>query len=189
MFSVPLFACKMATPHTQEHIYIAHTLNIRYTHTGLSVLYIETFDTSNYYHHIGKGIILYYDSPTTTLLPRLLPASVDILKHNHDVAISPHPSELPMLSPLLHSVLRTLDLWVGGLVAHLESKRGPPPEYIPGCFAESNVPGPPIHKYRALLETHNTPFAWVPSYLEVTKFTNNTKFIFNLFFHFLISWI
>ncbi|KAK3861276.1 hypothetical protein Pcinc_032726 [Petrolisthes cinctipes] len=66
--------------------------------------------------------------------------------------------ELPMQSPLLHSVLRTLDLWVGNLVNHLERKRGPPPEYIPGCFAESQVVGPPIHKYRALLETHNTPF-------------------------------
>ncbi|XP_050731976.1 dmX-like protein 2 isoform X2 [Eriocheir sinensis] len=67
--------------------------------------------------------------------------------------------ELPMQSPLLHSILRALDHWIDALVSHLESKRGPPPEYIPGCFAETQVMGPAILKYRALLETHNTPFA------------------------------
>ncbi|XP_069954424.1 dmX-like protein 2 isoform X5 [Cherax quadricarinatus] len=66
--------------------------------------------------------------------------------------------ELPMQSPLLHSILRTLDQWLDALVTHIESKKGPPPEYIPGCFAESQVVGPAILKYRGLLETHNTPF-------------------------------
>ncbi|XP_071522289.1 dmX-like protein 2 [Panulirus ornatus] len=67
--------------------------------------------------------------------------------------------ELPMQSPLLHSILRTLDQWLAALVTHIESKKGPPPEYIPGCFAETQVVGPAILKYRGLLETHNTPFA------------------------------
>nr|XP_027212864.1 dmX-like protein 1 [Penaeus vannamei] len=67
--------------------------------------------------------------------------------------------ELPMQSPLLHSILRTLDQWLASLVNHIENKKGPPPEYIPGCFAESQVTGPAILKYRGLLETHNTPFA------------------------------
>ncbi|XP_042889042.1 dmX-like protein 2 isoform X6 [Penaeus japonicus] len=67
--------------------------------------------------------------------------------------------ELPMQSPLLHSILRTLDQWLACLVNHIENKKGPPPEYIPGCFAESQVTGPAILKYRGLLETHNTPFA------------------------------
>nr|XP_045610736.1 dmX-like protein 2 [Procambarus clarkii] len=66
--------------------------------------------------------------------------------------------ELPMQSPLLHSILRSLDQWLAALVTHIESKKGPPPEYIPGCFAESQVVGPAILKYRGLLETHNTPF-------------------------------
>ncbi|KAG0712234.1 DmX-like protein 1 [Chionoecetes opilio] len=64
-----------------------------------------------------------------------------------------------MQSPLLHSLLRTVDQWIDSLVLHIEGKKGPPPEYIPGCFAESQVVGPAILKYRALLETHNTPFA------------------------------
>ncbi|KAK8379722.1 hypothetical protein O3P69_019607 [Scylla paramamosain] len=67
--------------------------------------------------------------------------------------------ELPMQSPLLHSILRAVDQWIDSLVQHIEGKRGPPPEYIPGCFAETQVVGPAILKYRALLETHNTPFA------------------------------
>lgn len=70
-------------------------------------------------------------------------------------------TELPMQSPLLHSILRTLDQWLASLVNHIENKKGPPPEYIPGCFAESQVTGPAILKYRGLLETHNTPFAYV----------------------------
>ncbi|XP_068239086.1 dmX-like protein 2 isoform X2 [Palaemon carinicauda] len=67
--------------------------------------------------------------------------------------------ELPMQSPLLHSILRSMNQWLGELIDHLENKKGPPPEYIPGCFAESAVAGPAILKYRGLLETHNTPFA------------------------------
>ncbi|KAG0712235.1 DmX-like protein 2 [Chionoecetes opilio] len=48
-------------------------------------------------------------------------------------------TELPMQSPLLHSLLRTVDQWIDSLVLHIEGKKGPPPEYIPGCFAESQV--------------------------------------------------
>ncbi|XP_076053753.1 rabconnectin-3 alpha isoform X2 [Oratosquilla oratoria] len=66
--------------------------------------------------------------------------------------------ELPMQSPLLHSILRVLDSWVASMVAHLEGKKGPPPEYIPGCFADAMASGPAILKYRGILEKHNTPF-------------------------------
>lgn len=38
--------------------------------------------------------------------------------------------------------------------------RGPAPiDFIPGCFIESDMKGPAIHKYRSLLEKHNTPFS------------------------------
>lgn len=38
--------------------------------------------------------------------------------------------------------------------------RGPVPiDFIPGCFIESDAKGPAIHKYRSLLEKHNTPFS------------------------------
>ncbi|KAL7632237.1 UNVERIFIED_CONTAM: hypothetical protein RMT77_017453 [Armadillidium vulgare] len=67
--------------------------------------------------------------------------------------------ELAVQSPLLYSVLHTLEIWINSLVSYLEEKKGPPPEYIPGCFAQSSVNGPAILKYKALLETHNTPFA------------------------------
>lgn len=66
--------------------------------------------------------------------------------------------ELAVQSPLLHSALHSLGVWVNGLVAHIEEKKGPPPEYIPGCFAQVTATGPAITKYKALLETHNTPF-------------------------------
>lgn len=66
-------------------------------------------------------------------------------------------SELPVSSPLIHSTLRRLAKWQENLKLDLESRQSPT-EYIPGCFVE-NVTGPPIHKYRQLLEPQNTPFS------------------------------
>ncbi|XP_050306486.1 dmX-like protein 2 isoform X3 [Anthonomus grandis grandis] len=67
-------------------------------------------------------------------------------------------SELPVASPLIHSALRSLTNWQENLKRELEL-REVPPEYIPGCFVESSTTGPPIQKYRQLLEPHNTPFS------------------------------
>ncbi|XP_017781826.1 PREDICTED: dmX-like protein 2 isoform X2 [Nicrophorus vespilloides] len=64
--------------------------------------------------------------------------------------------ELPVASPLIHSGLRRLNHWQECLKNELDSRQSPP-EYIPGCFVE-NTTGPPIQKYRQLLEPHNTPF-------------------------------
>ncbi|XP_076252311.1 rabconnectin-3 alpha isoform X2 [Rhynchophorus ferrugineus] len=66
-------------------------------------------------------------------------------------------SELPVASPLIHSSLRSLIQWQDNLKRELELRRTPP-EYIPGCFIE-NTTGPPLQKYRQLLEPHNTPFS------------------------------
>ncbi|CAL4091893.1 unnamed protein product, partial [Meganyctiphanes norvegica] len=56
-------------------------------------------------------------------------------------------------------MLRTMEYWLKSLVDQIESQKGPPPEYIPGCFADTYATGPAILKYRGLLEKHNTPFA------------------------------
>jgi len=56
-------------------------------------------------------------------------------------------SELPVASPLIHSALRSLSNWQENLKRELELRQTPP-EYIPGCFVESNPTGPPIQKYR-----------------------------------------
>ncbi|KAL1506470.1 hypothetical protein ABEB36_005832 [Hypothenemus hampei] len=67
-------------------------------------------------------------------------------------------SELPVASPLIHSALRSLTNWQENLKRELELRISPP-EYIPGCFVESSSTGPPIQKYRQLLEPQNTPFS------------------------------
>lgn len=68
-------------------------------------------------------------------------------------------AELPVASPLTHGVLRRLNSWIEILKEDL-AMRGPAPiDFIPGCFIESDVKGPAIHKYRSLLEKHNTPFS------------------------------
>ncbi|XP_022257757.1 dmX-like protein 2 isoform X5 [Limulus polyphemus] len=66
--------------------------------------------------------------------------------------------ELPVSSPMIHSVLRTLELWLHQVKMHMESFGSPPPHYLPECFVESNQGGPAIQKYKALLELQNTPF-------------------------------
>ncbi|XP_063894834.1 dmX-like protein 2 isoform X4 [Helicoverpa armigera] len=69
-------------------------------------------------------------------------------------------SELATTSPMVHGALRRVDQWQQQLTETLES-RAPPPDYIPGCFPEQLPTGPPINKYRCLLEKHNTPFSSV----------------------------
>lgn len=72
-------------------------------------------------------------------------------------------SELPVASPLTHGVLRRLNAWIEILKEEL-AMRGPAPlDFIPGCFIESDIKGPAIHKYRSLLEKHNTPFSPIQS--------------------------
>jgi hypothetical protein len=66
--------------------------------------------------------------------------------------------ELPVSSPLIHGILRVVSQWQDILKEELESKGPPPVDYIPGCFVEQATTGPPINKYRTLLDKTNTPF-------------------------------
>ncbi|XP_075155148.1 rabconnectin-3 alpha [Haematobia irritans] len=66
--------------------------------------------------------------------------------------------DLPVLSPLSHEVLRTLTKWQDIALELLLSKGPPSEDYIPGCCANSGVPGLSIHRYRSLLSKDNTPF-------------------------------
>lgn len=60
---------------------------------------------------------------------------------------------------MTHGVLRRLNSWIEVLKDEL-ALRGPAPlDFIPGCFIETDVKGPAIHKYRSLLEKSNTPFS------------------------------
>lgn len=77
--------------------------------------------------------------------------------------LRPPISELPVASPLTHGVLRRLNSWIDILKEEL-AMRGPAPiDFIPGCFIETDVKGPAIHKYRSLLEKQNTPFSPIQS--------------------------
>lgn len=70
---------------------------------------------------------------------------------------------MPVASPLTHGVLRRLNSWIEILKDEL-ALRGPAPiDFIPGCFIESDIKGPAIHKYRSLLEKTNTPFSPIQS--------------------------
>lgn len=78
--------------------------------------------------------------------------------NNFPISIEFH-TELPVASPLTHGVLRRLNSWIEMLKDEL-AMRGPAPlDFIPGCFIESDIKGPAIHKYRSLLERSNTPFS------------------------------
>ncbi|XP_034672177.1 dmX-like protein 2 isoform X1 [Drosophila subobscura] len=66
--------------------------------------------------------------------------------------------DLPVISPLSHEVLRTLNRWQEFALSDLIARGPPSRQYIPGCYAESGINGLAIHKYRSLLNKDNTPF-------------------------------
>jgi WD40 repeat protein len=68
-------------------------------------------------------------------------------------------SELPVCSPLVHSIHKTLEQWETDLKNHLEKFDSAPPNYIPGVFIESSFSGSvSIFKYHIVMDPANTPF-------------------------------
>ena len=57
----------------------------------------------------------------------------------------------------MHTVLRLMDRWSDELEVEVNSSRQPP-EYIPNLNVDEAARGPPIVKYRAMLQAFNTPF-------------------------------
>ncbi|XP_077556185.1 rabconnectin-3 alpha isoform X7 [Haemaphysalis longicornis] len=72
--------------------------------------------------------------------------------------------ELPVTSPLLHAALRAMDHWLRHLRESLEAHGSAPPGLLPNTHVETALggapmQGPPILKYKVLLELDNTPFS------------------------------
>ncbi|GAB0086325.1 dmX-like protein 2 [Sergentomyia squamirostris] len=67
--------------------------------------------------------------------------------------------ELPVASPLIHGILRTMSKWQDVLREEVENRGPASVDFIPGCYIETEAKGPAIHKYRSLLEKQNTPFS------------------------------
>ncbi|VDI15898.1 Hypothetical predicted protein [Mytilus galloprovincialis] len=65
--------------------------------------------------------------------------------------------ELPVCSPLMHAVFKTLEQWLEMLLSKLDMFSGPPDEFL-SSTALDTVQGQPHSKYQALLNTNNTPF-------------------------------
>ncbi|CAG0916295.1 unnamed protein product [Notodromas monacha] len=66
--------------------------------------------------------------------------------------------ELPVASPLMHTVLRILHHWSKSCKEYLDACNGPPEGYIPGCYIDRAAGGPAISKYKTILDPKNTPF-------------------------------
>ena len=66
-------------------------------------------------------------------------------------------AELPIVSPMLHAVMRLLERWEAMMQARLDLFSGPPDNFIPGLTLEI-ISGKPISKLEALLNAENTPF-------------------------------
>lgn len=69
-------------------------------------------------------------------------------------------SELPVCSPLMHAVLKTLEQWRDILQGKLELFSGPPEDFIANLHIDV-IPGKPHSKFKALLSPSNSPFMWV----------------------------
>ncbi|XP_070543555.1 dmX-like protein 2 isoform X2 [Ptychodera flava] len=67
-------------------------------------------------------------------------------------------AELPVVSPMIHSVMKTLERWQQLLMGKLELFAGPPPDYISYDISSMQTGGPAILRYKAMLEPSNTPF-------------------------------
>ncbi|XP_056274055.1 dmX-like protein 1 isoform X3 [Pseudoliparis swirei] len=67
--------------------------------------------------------------------------------------------DLPVVSPLCHAVLKTLQRWEQVLQKRLEIFGGPPSKYISTLLKdETAAPGPALLRHKALFEPSNTPF-------------------------------
>lgn len=68
-------------------------------------------------------------------------------------------TDLPVGSPLCHTVLKTLQRWEQVLQKRLEIFGGPPSKYICTHLQdETTSPGPALLRHKALFEPSNTPF-------------------------------
>lgn len=64
--------------------------------------------------------------------------------------------ELPVCSPLLHLVMKTLDSWEENFQAQLESFGGVPSELLDGSPHRGQ--GPALLRHKSILEPENSPF-------------------------------
>lgn len=70
-------------------------------------------------------------------------------------------TDLPVGSPLCHTVLKTLQRWEQVLQKRLEIFGGPPSKYICTHLQdETTSPGPALLRHKALFEPSNTPFRY-----------------------------
>ncbi|XP_074603304.1 rabconnectin-3 alpha isoform X2 [Brevipalpus obovatus] len=68
--------------------------------------------------------------------------------------------DLPTTSPLIHSIFKVLEMWCFHMKKYMDRFPRTPPNFLPNTFVEStpHTGGPPIWKYKVLLEMNNTPF-------------------------------
>jgi hypothetical protein len=70
--------------------------------------------------------------------------------------------EIPSVSPLIQQFLQNLNIWQDSLRRTLETFNIPPDNYLPLSGLnpiDEQSSGLPIHRYRTILDPHNTPFS------------------------------
>lgn len=67
--------------------------------------------------------------------------------------------DLPTTSSFIHSILKTLKRWQYSLQFYMNEFTNMPDRFLPNMYVDGEkTSGPAIQKYKALLETNNTPF-------------------------------
>lgn len=79
--------------------------------------------------------------------------------------------DLATTSPLIHSIFKVLEMWSCQMKAYMDRFTGPPPNFLPDSYVETTTHhgGPPIMKYKVLLEINNTPFRHSSAVNKATK--------------------
>jgi hypothetical protein len=75
--------------------------------------------------------------------------------------------EIPSVSPLIQQFLQNLNIWQDSLRRTLETFNIPSDNYLPLSGVNSideQTTGLPIHRYRTILDSNNTPFMYDNSF-------------------------
>ncbi|XP_056021522.1 dmX-like protein 2 isoform X2 [Ostrea edulis] len=120
---------------------------------------------------LAMSAVQQHTDPTSYSWSLLRYSLIKLVLHNLNTFL-PHVGidlpELPVCSPLMHAVLKTLEQWMHILQGKLELFSGPPDDFIANLHIDV-IPGKPHSKFRALLNPSNSPFIDAHSTLPIKR--------------------
>nr|XP_022328939.1 dmX-like protein 2 isoform X8 [Crassostrea virginica] len=128
-------------------------------------------DDGSKFSSSAMSAVQQHTDPTSYSWSLIRYSVVKLVLHNLNTFL-PHVGidlpELPVCSPLMHAVLKTLEQWRDILQGKLELFSGPPEDFIANLHIDV-IPGKPHSKFKALLSPSNSPFIDAHSTLPIKR--------------------